>query len=264
MPVIIGQQKLLSAINSYTMQTLPKSLMLIGPSGCGKHTVAKYVAEKFQLDFIEIDDAVTAADLDEFTHRTLNTLYLIDLNKFSEKQQNQFLKFVEEPSKSVYVVLVTNSEVSVINTLMNRCVKYTFEPYTIKQVEAIKNTTINSKAFDIFKTPGKLLNLTDDSFCTTMDLANSIVSNIASVPYPVVLATATKINYKDLYNKVDFNLFFDTIEYIAFEDFKNNNIKTSFTIFKITTEFKQLAAKQTLIKEMLMINYLTNLWEAVR
>ena len=50
---IIGQTKLLSKINA--MEYLPKTLMFLGPAGCGKHTIAKYTAEKFGLDFVEIE-----------------------------------------------------------------------------------------------------------------------------------------------------------------------------------------------------------------
>ena len=82
--------------------------------------------------------------------------------------------------------------------------------------------------------------------------------------YANALAIGTKINYKDLYNKIDFNLFFDTVEYLAFEAFKKNNNMQSFTIFKVTNQFKQYSTKQNLIKETLMLNYLTTLWEALQ
>lgn len=261
---IIGQTKLLSTINSYTIQTLPKSLMFIGPTGCGKHTFAKYTAKKLDLDFVEIDESVTADDIENFLHSTISTLYLIDLNKFSDKQQNQFLKFIEEPSNSVYVVLITNSEAGVLNTILNRCIKYTFEPYTIQQLETITNTTIDRRAFDMFKTPGKLINLTSENFNALIELANKVVHKIGEAPYANALVISTKINYKDLYNKIDFALFFDAVEYLAFEDFKVNNTEQSLVIFNITNKFKHHASKQTLIKEMLMINYLTALWEAVQ
>ena len=147
---IVGQSKLLTTINSYSKQTLPKALMLIGTIGCGKHTVARYIAEKFELDYVEIEESVTAADLDSFTYKTIDTLYVINLNKFSEKQQNSLLKFLEEPSKSVYVLLMAESEVNVLGTILNRCIKYTFEPYTKEQLEQITNTSINEVAFKIF------------------------------------------------------------------------------------------------------------------
>jgi replication-associated recombination protein RarA len=260
---IIGQTKLVSLIDSYTLQTLPKTLMFIGPAGCGKHTITKYLADKFNFDLVEIDENVTASDLEGFLHKTINTLYLIDLNKFSEKQQHQFLKFTEEPSQSVYITLVVNSEVAVLNTILNRCIKYHFEPYTKAQLEQITNTTINELAFKIFQTPCKLLNLTENSFKDMLELAEKVVHKINYATYANALVISTKINYKDLYNKIDFDLFFDVVEYLALEDFKNNNNNQSLTVFTVTNKFKQYIAHPNLIKEILMINYLTTLWEAV-
>jgi replication-associated recombination protein RarA len=259
MTKVIGQTKLMSIIDSYTIRTLPKALMLLGQAGCGKHTISKYISEKFNLDYVEIDENVSQADIENFLYSTINTMYVIDLTKFSEKQQNQFLKFIEEPSKSVYIVLTACSEAGVLNTVLNRCIKYTFEPYTKQEVEQITGTVINEQAFIIFKTPGKLLNMTDSSFNNIITLANNVVQNIYRAKYANALVISTKINYKDLYNKVDFNLFFDAVEYLALEDFKVNSTQRSLTIFKITNRFKQYATQSNLIKENLMLNYLTTL-----
>lgn len=262
---IVGQNNLISKINMYyTMQYLPKTLMFIGPAGCGKHLMSKYVAESFELDYVEINENVSSNELEEYLHSTIDTLYIIDLNKFNEKQQNQFLKFIEEPSKSVYIILLANSEAGVLNTVLNRSIVYHFESYTKEQIEKITNTSVNELAFDIFKTPGKLLNLTDKSFKDILDLANKVVYKINPATYGNTLTVLTKINYKDLYNKIDFNLFFDAVEYVAFEDYKNNGTEQSLTVFKVTNKFKQLISKQNLIKETLMLNYLTNLWEAIQ
>lgn len=258
---IIGQTKLLSKIN--TMEYLPKTLMFLGPTGCGKHTIARYIAEEFKLDFVEIEESVSAQDLENYTHKTIDTLYLINLNKFTEKQQNQFLKFIEEPSKSVYIILIANSEAGILNTILNRSIKYHLEPYTKWQIEQITNTTVNDLAFKIFQTPGKLLNLTEQSFQDVLNLANTVVHSINKATYPNALVVSTKINYKDLYNKIDFDLFFDAVEYLALEDYVNNKTEQSLTVFKTTNQFKQYATQQNLIKEILMINYLTTLWEAV-
>ena len=51
----IGQARLVNIINNYTMSTLPKALLFIGDMGCGKKTFAKYLADKLQFDFIEIE-----------------------------------------------------------------------------------------------------------------------------------------------------------------------------------------------------------------
>lgn len=263
MQTIVGQAKLLSIIDSYTIQTLPKTLMFIGHKGCGKHTFTKYIAEKFNFDFIEITKEISSEELDDFLFRTVPTCYLIDLNNFSEKHQNQFLKFIEEPSRSVYVILTANSEAGVLNTVLNRCTKYHFEPYTKEQVEQIINTVVNDLAFAIFKTPGKLLNLTENDFQNIIKLADKLVHKIDCASYAATLTISTKINYKDLYNKIDFNLFFDAVEFLALEDFKNSGSKQSLIVFNITNKFKQYATQQNLIKEALMLNYLTTLWEAI-
>jgi hypothetical protein len=148
--------------------------------------------------------------------------------------------------------------------VLNRCTKYSFEPYTKEQLEQITNASINDLAFKIFKTPGKLLDLTESSFAEVLALGEKVLNNISSASYANTLVISTKINYKDLYNKIDFNLFFDVVEYLAFEDFKNNNSAKSLIIFNVTNKFKQYATQQNLLKEALMLNYLTTLWEAVQ
>jgi replication-associated recombination protein RarA len=265
MTTIIGQNKLLNIIDSYTTKyDLPKTMLFVGPSGCGKHTIVKYIAEKFELAVVEIDENVSVSDLEAYMFSTIDTMYLINLNKFSEKQQNQFLKFIEEPSKSVYVSLIANSEVGVLDTVLNRCVKHCFEQYTKSQIEHIIHTSIDDTAFNMFKTPGKLLRLTDVAFKTTVDLANSVLHDLSTIPYSSALVISTKLNYKDLYNKVDFDLFFDAVEYLALEDYKTTASFNSFIVFKITNQFKQYATQQNFLREPLMLNYLTTLWETLQ
>ena len=260
----IGQTRLLNILNNYSALTLPKTLLFIGDRGCGKKTFAKYLANKFQFDFVEIEESVKDEDIQDFMHSTISTIYLISLDNFTEKQQQAFLKITEEPYKSVYFILTTSAEATVLPTILNRCIKYHFDPYTLEELREITGgTNINSAAVEIFKTPGKLMNLTDASFKAILDLADKLVKNIHLANYANTLSISTKINYKDLYNKVDFNLFFDAVEYLAFEDFKNNNTQQSFIIFKITNQFKQYATQASLNKETLMLNYLTTLWEAV-
>ena len=260
---IIGQEKLVNKLNNYNISTLPHALLFIGPKGCGKRLMASYIAEKLALELVSIDDTFSSDDISAFNYKTIKTLYLIDLNNFTEKQQNIFLKTLEDASSTAYFILTATSEAGILNTILNRCIKYTFEPYTKEQIEQITNNSVNDLAFKIFQTPGKLLNLTEVSFKAVLDLAEKVVHKINLASYANTLSISTKINYKDLYNKVDFYLFFDAVEYLALEDYKNNVNEQSFIVFKITNQFKQHATRQNLIKETLMLNYLTTLWEAV-
>lgn len=260
----IGQTRLISILNNYNVSNLPRALLFIGDHGCGKKTFAKYLADRLSLDFVEIGESVNAEDIQDFMHSTLSTIYLINLDNFVEKQQNQFLKFIEEPSKTVYVILTASAEASVLPTILNRCIRHHFDPYALEELKEITGSTnINLTAVEIFKTPGKLMNLTEASFAAILDLAEKVVRSMHIAKYANALSISTKINYKDLYNKVDFYLFFDAVEWLAFEDFKHNRNQQCLTVFKVTNQFKQLAKKQNLNKETLMLNYLTTLWEAI-
>lgn len=264
MTKIIGQKKLITTLNNYNITNLPHVLLFIGPKGCGKHTITNYIAARYELDLVPVDDTISSEDISLFNYKTIKTLYLIDLNSYTEKQQNVFLKALEDASSTAYFILIANSEAGILNTILNRSIKYHLEPYTKEQIEQITNTTVNDLAFKIFQTPGKLLNLTEQSFNDVMGLAGTVVRSINRATYPNALVVSTKINYKDLYNKIDFDLFFDAVEYLALEDYVNNKTEQSLTVFKTTNQFKQYATQQNLIKEILMINYLTTLWEAVQ
>ena len=264
MTKIIGQKKLITTLNNYTIANLPHVLLFIGPKGCGKHTIANYIAARYELDLVPVDDTISSEDISLFNYKTIKTLYLIDLNSYTEKQQNVFLKALEDASSTAYFILIANSEAGILNTVLNRSIKYHLEPYTKEQIEQITNTTVNELAFRIFQTPGKLLNLTEKSFQDILALADSVVHNISKAGYANTLVVSTKINYKDLYNKIDFGLFFDAVEYLALEDYKATGAEQSLTVFKITNQFKQYATQQNLLKEALMLNYLTTLWEAVQ
>lgn len=267
MTKIIGQEKLMTILNNYNIMNLPHAMLFIGPKGCGKHLIASYVATKFDLDLVSIDEAFSSEDINSFNYRTIKTLYLIDLNSYTEKQQNVFLKVLEDASSTAYFILLASSEANVLNTVLNRCIKYTFAEYSKSEIEEITKTPIDDLAYSIFKTPGKLLNLTQKDVLEIKTLAQAIFENLESLTLGHLLAASTKINYKDLYNKIDFYLFFDMAEYLSFEKLKSETEREgqqkAFQIYQITSKFKQLALQPNLLKEPLILNYLTNLWEAV-
>lgn len=263
--MLVGQDRLKQLITKYSQTGLPKTLMFTGGLGCGKHSFAKYLAQECNLEYQELDSSISSEDISAIQFSTVRTLYVIDLDTFSLIQQNQILKFIEEPSEPVYILLLTSSESTVLQTVLNRCVKIAFEPYTTEQLQFIsKNSGLTDpRAYEIFKTPGKIMALTNSSFSELMNLAEKVVHKIKLASYANAMLISTKINYKDLYDKIDFYLFFDAVEYTAFEDFKNNNNFESFEVFKITNQFRQRTAQKMLIKETLVLNYITTLWEAM-
>ena len=258
----IGQRKLLEKLNKYTRETLPKTLLFLGDEGCGKHTVIKMLAEKCALDVIEINEKVDAEQLIDFAQKTVPTAYIINLAAFTEKQQNQFLKFIEEPTESVFVMLIANSEIGILPTILNRCVKLRFEQYSKEELQAIANTNItNDFVFEICKTPGMLTGLDTKTFNDLYDLCVKLVTKIRAASYANTMSIYAKINCKEDYSKFDFNLFFNTLEYVAFTDFKNTGNEDSFKVYQITNRFKQARINKAIVKDAFVLNFLTQLWK---
>lgn len=262
MTQFIGQKNLLETLNKYTLSTLPKTLLLIGPAGCGKKTITDYICEKFNFDLVVIDENITQDQLIDFSQKTVPTVYRVDLANFSEKLQNQFLKFIEEPSDSVYVVLTADSEIGILSTILNRCVKLTFEPYSIADLQQFY-TSADPTIFEICKTPGSLKNISQKQFDALLNTCSNLCEYAPTIAFPKVLAISAQVNCKEDYDKFDFNTFFDTMSYVSYKRFKDLNDEISFKIYLLTNKFKQSRINKAIAKENFLLNYLSQVYEAV-
>lgn len=262
---IIGQEKLINKLNSYTVQTLPKASIFFGESGCGKHYIGKYLADRLDLDLVIIEPKITYDQLIEFSQNPVSTLYVIDLRGIAEKQQNQFLKFVEEPISSAYFILLADSEIGILPTLCNRCQKFYFEPYSVDQLRKITNNRYNSELpYLICRTPGQLENLDEKALISLQAVCTKFLTSIKQASYANLISLSTKINYKEEYNKYDFTLFFNVLEYVAYNNFIKTNNLDAFNIFKLTNEYKQQMFNRAVNKENYILNFLTAIWRLTR
>ena len=270
--LIFGQQKLLDKINSYTLATLPKTILFLGEAGCGKHLMANYIAEKFELDLVKVDSDTTAEQLTEYRQNPIEKLYLIDLDNISQKSQSQenrlkaqnpFLKFIEEPSPTTYIIVITSSTANALNTVLNRCIKFTFEPYEpefLKEKFDWQVANSNDLVYKVCTTPGQLQGIDGDNILALNSLCKNIIYKIFKANYANTLKILTKINFAENYNKFDFDLFFKMLKYVSFEDFKVNKTETSLNIYNYTNQATISLLDKRLNKENFMINFLDGLW----
>ena len=264
----IGQKKLLSSVSNFTLETLPKALLFIGPYGCGKNTIINYLAERLNLFLEEISTNICTDDLIEISQKTVPTIYKINLKNFNENQQNQFLKFIEEPSSSTFIMLTAESEVEVLPTILNRCKKIYFENYTEEDLIAFsKNNSLDivesSYIFKICNTPGSLLLLNKTKFSELVSFCNSFLNYLPTLSYPKVISTASFINYKDLYDKFDFELFFKVLEVESLKMYKETNNNIYFIVCNLINKFRVLRLHKNIIKETFMLNFLTQLYKEI-
>ena len=266
MNAVIGQEKLVKALKGYTLETAPKTILFLGQSGCGKSWIANAFAKQLDLEVVVVQPDSTAEKLIEYYQCPINKMYLIDLKDIVEKDQNKFLKFIEEPSKTMNIILMAESTVGILPTILNRCVKYVFEPYTPEQLKQFDWAVNCSEeiAYEICKTPGQLLELSADNLDQALGLCRAIISSVDKANYANTLSIVTKINLKDDAKKIDFKLFFDLMTYAAFDDYKKNNNELSFKIYLYTIRQQAKALNINVAKEAFLLNYLDNIWRLAR
>lgn len=266
MNAVIGQEKLVKALEGYTLETAPKTILFLGQSGCGKSWIANAFAKQLDLEVVVVKPDSTAEKLIEYYQCPINKMYLIDLKEITEKDQNKFLKLIEEPSMYMNIILMAESTVGILPTILNRCVKYVFEPYTPEQLKQFDWAVNCSEeiAYEICKTPGQLLELSADNLDQALGLCRAIVSSVDKANYANTLSIVTKINLKDDAKKIDFKLFFDLMTYAAFDDYKKNNNELSFKIYLYTIRQQAKALNINVAKEAFLLNYLDNIWRLAR
>jgi hypothetical protein len=260
---IIGQEKLVNKLKSYTFGTMPKTLLFVGEKGSGKHFISQQFAKYLNLDLVEITSQTTAEDLIDYYQSSIPKIYLINLADFVEKQQHKFLKFIEEPSSNMRVILLAESEVGILPTVLNRCIKHTFEDYTVEQLKqfswAIQIN--NDLVYKLCHTPGQLLAISSvDSLEALQALCTKLLDGAAKMPYVSFINYSYKINCKDDYKKFDFDLFFNILIHTAYEKYINGGGELMFKLYQYLINRKQLLINKTLSKEHFLVTSLSELW----
>lgn len=261
----IGQERLLNKINGYSSQTMPHSILLIGEEGCGKKTIVKYIANKLNLRLVELNSAPGADKIIDFQQNAVRSLFLIDLTKLRlERDQNQFLKFIEEPSDNAYIILTNTTDIGILPTIANRCVKLKFEPYAKEQLKQIKKLG-DDRIYNICRTPGQLAFISEESFADMRKLCETIVAKLGVASYANTISIATKVNYKDQYGKFDFSAFLRLLEKTAEDAYIDAKNAQALQIYLGVAKAKsKLAQNGSLAKEPFMISLLDRLWKETR
>jgi putative ATPase len=166
---VIGQKHLLNKgelLEQIVSQKQPISLILWGPPGSGKTTLARIIARETEADFVEIS-AVTSGlpEVKKIIERAeankrlgMHTILFVDeIHRFNKAQQDAFLPHVESGLISLIGATTENPSFEVITPLLSRSRVLVLEPLGRDDITAIlkralkaQNATkrVNKKSLD--------------------------------------------------------------------------------------------------------------------
>ena len=257
-----GQPRLSNIFENMTLQMLPQAFILQGTFGCGKHTLSKNIATKFNLELIDITDSLVSDTLDLLANRPLPTLYVIDTLKLNEKKQNAMLKFVEEYKQNGWVCLLVENRERLLPTILNRCVTYTFDRYSKEFLEPFVEFAIDSAnrelVLSLVDTVGKVNLFIGQDIKAIFELCDKVINKIKTANLSNALSITDKFNFDDDYDKINIQVFFLIMVHMLKElCIKDSNY---LYLYDITNTYSNRLNMGTLKKKDLINNYLINLW----
>jgi putative ATPase len=130
------------------------SMILWGPPGVGKTTLAKIIAETTRASFIEFSAVMSgikeikqvmsaAAQASEMHSRTI--LFVDEIHRFNKAQQDAFLPYVERGTIRLIGATTENPSFEIISALLSRCRVYVLQPLSEDQIAALLRRALEDK-----------------------------------------------------------------------------------------------------------------------
>ena len=130
------------------------SMILWGPPGVGKTTLAKIIAETTQANFIEFSAVMsgikeikqvmaTAAQAADMHSRTI--LFVDEIHRFNKAQQDAFLPYVERGTIRLIGATTENPSFEIISALLSRCRVYVLQPLSEDRIAGLLRRALEDK-----------------------------------------------------------------------------------------------------------------------
>lgn len=123
------------------------SMILVGPAGTGKTTLARIIATRTSSHFVQLsaveagvkDIREAAADARERMglHDVGTVVFLDEIHRLNKAQQDYLLPHVEEGTFTLIGATTENPFFSIINPLLSRCRLVTLEPIEPEELETL-------------------------------------------------------------------------------------------------------------------------------
>lgn len=263
---MVGQKNLLNKINIFNLDTFPRSSLLIAEKGMGKHTLVQHIKENIlKIPLLDITKNISNEIIDQIYRNPNPYIYLINLSDITEKEQNILLKFIEEPLNNSFIILLAENQNLVLETVFNRCVIFEFENYSKNELKTFVSDNENvDLMLSLINSPGKLLLTNTQNIKEILSTCEKIVTKLGQANYANVLSITNKINFKDSFDKFDFDVFMNSLNYFLFSTYLTTNDNRILKMYELTRDQRKLLIDKRLNKEIFFNNYITKLWKVAK
>ncbi|MDN5820922.1 MAG: replication-associated recombination protein A [Brachybacterium sp.] len=136
-------------------RTAPASVILWGPPGTGKTTLAYVVAQSGDREFVEVSAVLAGVkDIREIVDqarsrlRTIGretVLFVDEVHRFSKSQQDALLPSVENRWVTLIAATTENPSFSVISPLLSRSIMVTLDPLEREDLDALVDRALSDE-----------------------------------------------------------------------------------------------------------------------
>lgn len=158
---VVGQEHLLGPgkpLRTAIERDQVPSMILWGPPGVGKTTLAQVIAKMTKSDFVpfsavlsgikEIKEVMTAAERSRrLGRRTI--LFIDEIHRFNKAQQDAFLPHVERGNVVLIGATTENPSFEVNSALLSRARVFVLQPLTDEHIQTLLRRAVSAEQIDI-------------------------------------------------------------------------------------------------------------------
>jgi putative ATPase len=209
---VVGQKHITDVgkiIHQIVEHKKPTSLILWGPPGCGKTTLARIIARDSGAECIEISAVMDGkADIKKAVQTALanqrlgqKTIVFVDeIHRFNKAQQDAFLPYVENGTIVLIGATTENPSFEVITPLLSRSRVLVLQPLAKADIVSLLNRTQKQLKINAKLLPKKSIDLIADisggdarRALSTLELARSLAHDKVISAEIVLTAAQTKL-----------------------------------------------------------------------
>ena len=190
----IGQSHVIgdaSPLRKAINQGVLPSIILWGPPGVGKTTLAQLIAQKlnktiYTLSAIssgvkDVREVIEKAESNRMFDTSGVVLFIDEIHRFSKAQQDSLLSAVEKGTVTLIGATTENPSFEVIRALLSRCQVYTLESHKLEDlksivIRAIEQDSILSKRTIVPKELTRLIQLSGGDARKLLNLLELLVN----------------------------------------------------------------------------------------